>query len=170
MNNYEQRDGGIFLDGEKVATIAAGNHVRMAAGKFDLKRSVEEWLKNPTTFDPGDPLQPQPEPEPEPVVEPSDAVTDAGDGIVAPEGSGLNEVPEELKPQATVEKPEVNTPPTNPLNPDPAPSQPAPKASAGSPPPQDPEKGDKTPDVIRWYRDNDPVEFKRRYTGRKFSI
>lgn len=34
----------------------------------------------------------------------------------------------------------------------------------------DPTKGDKTPEVIRWYRDYRPQEFERRYKGRKFAM
>lgn len=34
-------------------------------------------------------------------------------------------------------------------------------------PPMDPSLGDKTPEVVEWYRDNQPEEFARRYRGRK---
>lgn len=45
--------------------------------------------------------------------------------------------------------------------------------SAASPPtppacpPMDPALGDKTPEVVEWYRDHDPEEYQRRYRGRK---
>jgi hypothetical protein len=35
------------------------------------------------------------------------------------------------------------------------------------PPALDPEMGDKTPAYVEWLRDNAPVEFQRRYAGRK---
>lgn len=35
------------------------------------------------------------------------------------------------------------------------------------PPAQDPLLGDKTPAYVEWLRDNAPVEFHRRYAGRK---
>jgi hypothetical protein len=46
----------------------------------------------------------------------------------------------------------------------------------GNPPPPsgrppmpeaDPMLGDKTPELVEWYRDNDPDEYARRYRGRK---
>lgn len=35
------------------------------------------------------------------------------------------------------------------------------------PPDMDPMLGDKTPAYVEWLRDNAPVEFRRRYAGRK---
>ncbi len=58
--------------------------------------------------------------------------------------------------------------------PSPAPvaeEQPAPSADLSAIPPRPeeiPSLGDKTPDVIRWYRDYNPSEFARRYKGRTF--
>ena len=34
-------------------------------------------------------------------------------------------------------------------------------------PDMNPMLGDKTPEVVEWYRDNDPAEFSRRYAGRR---
>jgi hypothetical protein len=40
-------------------------------------------------------------------------------------------------------------------------------SQATVPPEMDPQLGDKTPAYVEWLRDNAPVEFQRRYAGRK---
>lgn len=50
---------------------------------------------------------------------------------------------------------------------DTAPAEVSPASQSTVPPELDPLQGDKTPAYVEWLRDNAPVEFQRRYAGRK---
>lgn len=50
---------------------------------------------------------------------------------------------------------------------DTAPTETPETSNATLPPEMDPMLGDKTPAYVEWLRDNAPVEFQRRYAGRR---
>lgn len=169
---FERRSDGVYIGADKVAHIVdPGGHVRMAAGKSDLREMVLAFLEGkPTETSPAATPAPAAEVDifagsadvPATVETPAPVVDASPQPAPQPEPAPLVQpVPEVTQPRRVSPAPAPRDPET--IHPNRVPSSPVPPKPDGAI-----HLGDKDPAVIDWYRQHDPAGFARRYKGTKW--